>query len=139
MDDLTVLEIVNLLTVGLTSFNVKHEVPADLPEHGRYIPAENMKSQDYLNQRNEWTEKLKLKINGNKTKTMIFNFTRNYNFSTSLKIKNVDLETVSETKLLGTILTNDLKWERNTAAIEKKADARMELLIKVKSFNPLLN
>ena len=53
VDDLTVLETVNLLTVGLTSFNVKHEVPADLPEHGQYIPAENLKSQDYLNQINE--------------------------------------------------------------------------------------
>ena len=49
------------------------------------------------------------------------------------------MDIVSETKLLGTILTNDLKWDRNTAAIEKKAYARMQLLRKVKSFNPPLN
>ena len=91
------------------------------------------KPNKWMNRKTENEEKWK------QNKNYYFNFTRNYNFSTSLKIKNVDLETVSETKLLGTILTNDLKWERNTAAIEKKADARMELLIKVKSFNPLLN
>ena len=34
IDDLTILEIVNLLTVGLTSFNIKQQVPTDIPLHG---------------------------------------------------------------------------------------------------------
>jgi hypothetical protein len=33
VDDLTVLEIVNLLTIGLCSFNVKHQVPNDINQH----------------------------------------------------------------------------------------------------------
>jgi hypothetical protein len=44
------------------------------------------------------------------------------------------LETVSDTKLLGTIVSNDLKWNKNTENIVKKANSRMELLRKVTSF-----
>ena len=67
-------------------------------------------------------------INEDKSKIMVFNFTNNYQFSTRLSIKDKKLEEVSETKLLGTILTNDLKWQKNTERIIKKANARMQLL-----------
>ena len=35
-------------------------------------------------------------------------------------------------KLLGTIITDDLKWDKNTDYITKKAYARLELLRKLK-------
>ena len=38
IDDLTILEIVNLLTVGITSYNLKMQVPSDLPTHNQFIP-----------------------------------------------------------------------------------------------------
>ena len=44
------------------------------------------------------------------------------------------LETVQETKLLGTIVRNDLKWDSNTDNIVRKANRRMELLRKVSTF-----
>ena len=62
-----------------------------------------------------------MKINQSKTKTMIFNFTNNYQFNTRLKINNELLETVEETKLLGTIITSDLTWDKNTKNIVKKS------------------
>ena len=65
---------------------------------------------------------------------MIFNFTNNYQFSTRVKMNNQVLESVTETKLLGTILTSDLKWDKNTDNIVKKAYGRMELLRKMSSF-----
>ena len=40
--------------------------------------------------------------------------------------------------LLGTIITNDLKWNENTATIVQKANARMELLRRVASFGASL-
>ena len=40
VDDLTVLEKVNLLLVGLASFNCHSSVPSDLPIHNQFIPAE---------------------------------------------------------------------------------------------------
>ena len=41
---------------------------------------------------------------------------------------------MNSTKLLGTIITSDLKWDKNTNHIVKKANARMELIRKVASF-----
>ena len=73
-------------------------------------------------------------INQKKSKTMIFNFTKNYQFSTRLKLEGEIMETVTDTKLLGTIVSNDLKWNKNTENIVKKANSRMELLRKVTSF-----
>ena len=67
-----------------------------------------------------------MKINQTKTKTMIFNHTNNYQFSTRLKLNNEILETVDNTKLLGTIITNDLIWDLNTNNIVQEASARKE-------------
>ena len=66
---------------------------------------------------------------------MIFNYTKNYQFSTRLILNDEIMETVEETKLLGTIITNDLKWDKNTSHIVKKAYARMEILRRLLQFN----
>ena len=121
VDDLSVLEIVNLLAVGLCSMNIKHQVPSDMLENNQFIPPENLKSQEYLNHINSWTQSQKMKINTSKTKTLIFNFTDNYQFRTRLNLGGELLETVSETKLLGTILTSDMKWHQKTNNIIRKA------------------
>jgi hypothetical protein len=134
VDDLTVLEIINLLTVGLTSFNMKFQVPNDIPFHNQYIPPENLKSQQYLNEINQWTKDQKMLINEKKTKTMIFNFTDNYKFTTRLSLNEENVNVVSETKLLGTILQDTLKWDMNTDRIVKKANSRMILLRKLSEF-----
>ena len=39
LDDLSVLEIVNLLTVGISSYNIRAQVPNDIPSHNGYIEA----------------------------------------------------------------------------------------------------
>ena len=134
IDDLTILEIVNLLTVGITSYNLKMQVPSDLPTHNQFIPPENLTSQNWLNTINEWTENQKMIINGTKTKTMIFNFTNDYKFTTRLKLNDQNVYVIDQTKLLGSIITDDLKWDKNTSKIVKNANARMELLRKVAYF-----
>ena len=48
VDDLTILEIVNLLTIGLTSYNLKQQVPSDIPTHNQFIQPEQLKSQAWL-------------------------------------------------------------------------------------------
>ena len=73
-------------------------------------------------------------INEKKTKTMIFNYTENYQCTTRLKINNEPIDVINSTRLLGTIISNDLSWDLNTSALVKKANARMELLRKVASF-----
>ena len=78
VDDLTVLEIINLLTVGLCSLNIKSQVPNDIGDHNQYIDPLNLKSQEYLDNINSWTKEHKMKINSDKSKAIIFNFTKNY-------------------------------------------------------------
>ena len=134
MDDLTVLEKINLLIVGISSFNSKMSVPSDMPEHNQYIPGENLKSQEYLEKIKEWTDQQKMILNQKKTKLMVFNFTENYQFGTRLKQDGENLEIVDKAKLLGVVITDDLHWETNTESLVKRANVRMELLRKVASF-----
>ena len=71
-----------------------------------------------------------MKLNIKKTKNMIFNFTKKYQFTTKLTVNQEPIEIVKETKLLGTYITDDLKWNRNTEEIVKSAWKRMQLLCK---------
>ena len=134
IDDLTILEIVNLLTIGLTSYNMKQHVPADIPQHGQFIPPQNLESQKWLEKINQWTINQKMKINGSKTKTMIFNFTKNHKFTTRLEMNGEQLEVIDSTRLLGTIISNNLSWDENVSAIVRKSNARLELLRKLAPF-----
>ena len=134
IDDLTILEIVNLLTIGISCFNVKSQVPSDIIEGNQFIPPGNLQSQDHLNKISQWTKDQKMIINQKKSKSMIFNFTKNYQFSTRLSMEGEIVETVQDTRLLGTIVSNDLTWSKNTHNIVKKANGRMELLRKISPF-----
>ena len=134
VDDLTLLEIFNLLTIGISSFNLKQQVPNDLPGHNQIIPADKLQSQQWLDQINAWTKNQKMLINENKTKAMLFNYTEKYQFTTRLQLNENTVEVIDQTKLLGTVISNDLKWDLNTKSLVKKANARMELLRKVAEF-----
>ena len=134
VDDLSTLEVINLLTSGLSSFNFKQQVASDIPTHGQFIDSKYLKSQKYLNQINEWTEKQKMIISEKKTKAMIFNFTKNHQFTTRLELKGQNIEIVDQMKILGTVIKNDLSWNDNCDMIIRKVNARIQLLRNVYSF-----
>ena len=134
VDDLSIIEIINLLTIGLSSYNMKAHVASDIQSDSTFIPPENLESQSYLKKLSAWTDNQKMKLNEEKTKQMIFNFTNNYQFSTRNQLNNTNVEVIEKTKLLGTIITNDLKWEENTSFLVKKANSRMQLLRKCVTF-----
>ena len=134
VDDLTALEAINLLIVGLASHNPKIQVPNNIHMSNQFIPAEHIKSQDHINKIQEWTVKQKMVLNEEKTKTMTFNFTKKKQFSTELKLNGKVIETVKDMKLLGTIITSDLKWSKNTKYLVKRAYSRMELLRQMTNF-----
>ena len=52
---------------------------------------------------------------------MVFNFTKNYQFATRMKVNTDIIETVDEIKLLGTVITNDMKCEKKHILPHKKA------------------
>ena len=135
VDDLTFLEIIWLLNVGIATYNVKAHVPSDIPAHNQLIVPENLQTSKYLEDISNWTNKMKMRLNEKKTKSMIFNFSKKNQFTTKLSVNNKLLEIVNEAKLLGTIVTSDLKWKKNTKVIVGKAYARMQLLNKAAHFS----
>ena len=135
VDDLSILEIINLISVGLSCFNVKDQIPSDVATHNQFIPSKNLNSQQYLDNLSKWTEENQMKLNVKKSKYMVINFTRNYQFSTRLVLNGANLEEVKETKLLGLILRNDLKWHSNTEKLVKNAYKRMIILHNLTKFS----
>ena len=49
-------------------------------------------------------------------------------FTTDIKLKGESLEIVDEVKLLGVVINNDLKWDKNTSFLVKKANKKMRML-----------
>ena len=128
MDDLTMLEAVFLTSVGIATYNLKNQVPNHIPIHNQIIRSDQLKTQHYLNEIGKWTERKKMVLNEKKTKSMIFNNSRKHQFTSDLKLKGESLNIVNEAKLLGLIITNDLKWNRNTEKIVKDANLKMRML-----------
>ena len=134
VDDKTTLEIINLMSIGIASHNPKVSVPSNVCTSNQIIPAKNLKTQEYLNNISKWTAEKKMKLNIDKTKNMIFNFSINNQFSTEVKLDGKVIETVSETKLLGTMITNNLSWKKNTDKIVKESNRRMSFLHRIAKF-----
>ena len=128
IDDLSVLTVINLASQGISSYNAKQHVPSHIATHNQYLPPSNFKSQGYLDEISSWTVDHQMKLNVEKSKYMTVNFTRNFQFSTELSLDEQLLKEVSETKLLGVVLSNDLKRHSNTDFVVKKAYRRMIIL-----------
>lgn len=78
-----------------------------------------------------------MKIKETKTNIMKFNFSRSYDFPPEVQINGFcnDLSVVPQTKLLGVIITEDLKWDANTKYICQKALKRLWILRRMKLLN----
>ena len=94
-----------------------------------FIPNANLKTQKYMKDLEIWTKSKQMRLNEKKTNNIIFNFTKNSQFSTDIKLNGEIVETVTEAKLLGTIITNDLSWK-----IVRDGHMRMQFLHKSPKF-----
>ena len=128
----------------LAAFNLKHirddpvhrPSPLNYYERTRHVlPLESNFLQEELNSLETFTSKKLLKIKEKKTNVMTFNFSRSQDFPPELVISgfNDQIEVIFETKLLGIILTNDLKWAGNTEYICKKAYKNMWKIRRMKN------
>ena len=134
VDDLTVLEKINLVNIGLTSYNFKEHVASDIPIGGFYLENKKLKTQGYIDDKNYLTVKQKMELNQNKTKAMLINYTHNFQFSSRLKLKGVQVEFVNTMKILGVVINSQLTWDDNTKIIVKKVNQRLQLLWSVLNF-----
>ena len=135
VDDLSMLEVINLIAAGLAAYNFKNHVASDVGTNQLFLPGENLSSQTYMDNVSEWTQLNKMKLNERKSKVMIFNYTKNYQFATRIYLNNTLLETISETCLLGTIVSSDLTWHKNSEMLTKKGYQRMTILRNLYEFD----
>ena len=65
-------------------------------------------------------------INKEKTKVISFTKSRKWDFPPELKFSDgTPIEYIAETKLVGVVLSQDLKWQKNTIYICEKARAKL--------------
>ena len=122
VDDLTVLELVML--VGLVSeYNFKQHVASDI---GIDVPANNLTTQDNLNDIADWTNQNKMKLNEDKSNYMVFSRS-DTEFATRLTINDRTIDRIEEVKLVGVWITTWLDWQKNTSELCRKAYARMTI------------
>ena len=75
-----------------------------------------------------------MKVNQGKTKLMTFNLTRNFQFPPEIGFnESNNLEVVSSTRILGLIISDDLKWMQNTEFMTRKAMSRLWTLRRMKN------
>ena len=76
----------------------------------------------------------KMTINENKCNIIEFNFSKKNKSPESLTLNGNNIQTVDKLKLLGVILTKDLKWYENTSYICSKVNRKLYILRKLKDF-----
>ena len=134
IDDLSILEIINLLLCGLTSYNVEQHVPSDIGTEMSFVPPENLKTQQYLQNISDWTDQKQMILNTKKTNYMVFNFSKTKQFNTRLHINDNPIDQISQTKLLGVTISDNLKWHANTKDLVQRCYKRMTILRNLYSF-----
>ena len=133
VDDLTTLEVIKLLSVGLNSYNFKQHVQYDVPTYGFFVDNKNLNSQNYLDKINQWTINQKMLIYTRKTKAMLIKFTPKP-FTTRLQLEDKQIEIADEWKILGTTINKKLCWNTNTKNIVQKVNKRMLVIKKIQGF-----
>jgi hypothetical protein len=129
-DDLSVLQLVCLSGL-LMEYNFYEHVASDVGISDQFLPAESFGTQDSLNYVANWTRENKMKINEGKCNFMILSRSEEQ-FTTRLTINNVKLDRISETKILGLYISDDLSWSRNCKEICIKAYSRLQMITKLK-------
>ena len=98
------------------------------------LSLQNNPLQDDLLSLSRYTSKKQWKIKESKTEIMKFNFSSSLDFPPELNINGFQdlVKVTTATKLLGVMVTDNLKWESNTQYICKKAYKKMWTLRRMK-------
>ena len=133
VDDLTLAEAVDLKDKLV-------QVPEDVRQMpdlfhartGHVLPAENSNVHKQLIKTLDYATANEMEINYKKTKAITFNPCTSVDFSPEISLNHNDLEVVDEVRLLGLIITSDLKWASNTNSMVSKANKRIWIVRRLK-------
>ena len=134
VDDLTMLKSIDLksqLRKASESTMVRPLNYHERTEH--FLPVEYNEMQIEMNNLQDFCSTKKMVINSKKTKVMLFNSKTAMDFQPEVCLKaGNSLELIEHTKLLGVIISTDMKWKKNTSYIISKAYKRMWTLKRLK-------
>ena len=131
IDDLTVLDIIQISGI-LVDYDVWQHVPSDIATDQRFLATSAGRIQSINDDISNWTEDNLMQINTKKTNYMVINRVKE-DFATRYAInKTTTIDRVSDTKILGVWLSDDLSWYKNCKEICSKAYMRMSMLSKLK-------
>ncbi|KAK0156400.1 putative RNA-directed DNA polymerase from transposon BS [Merluccius polli] len=82
-----------------------------------------------------WCHRNNLELNALKTVEMVVDFRKNSASPAPITLCDSTIDTVESFRFLGTITSQDLKWELNISSLIKKAQQRMYFLRQLKKFN----
>uniref|UniRef100_A0AAQ4Q5M4 Reverse transcriptase domain-containing protein n=1 Tax=Gasterosteus aculeatus aculeatus TaxID=481459 RepID=A0AAQ4Q5M4_GASAC len=82
-----------------------------------------------------WCSQNNLELNALKTVEMVVDFRRNRAPPSPITLCDSPVTIVDSFRFLGSIITQDLKWELNISSITKKAQQRLFFLRQLKKFN----
>ena len=81
----------------------------------------------------EYAKSNDMKINLKKTKFMLFNQCKSFDFMPSLELEGCQIDLVEDMKILGVMISSDMKFSKNTQYIIKKAFRRIWMLKRLKN------
>ena len=84
------------------------------------LPTENNPIIPQLNQILNFTSENQMKLNTDKTKVMIFNRSKKYDFQPEILFQNDLIDVVESSKLLGVMISSNLKWNMHVQFISQK-------------------
>ena len=122
VDDLAEAEAINLKT-QLVPGTQNRPYPLKYHERtGQRFPQSNSLLQKNLHRVEEFSNKNLLKINESKSKILFFNPSTKFDFPPEFSFSSGDsLEVLQSCRIVGIIISHDLKWEQNTQSIYTKA------------------
>ena len=133
VDDLDIAESVDMKTQLMEIPEQERSLPAAYRSKTGYkLKSESSKISEQLNRIHLYAQQNGMKLNLEKTKLMLFNpcVSRGFNLEITIATKRIEL--VERTKLLGVVLTSDLKWEENTQYIIQKCNSKVWMLRRLK-------
>ena len=75
-NNLSIQEVIALLTIGIATYNFQQYVASYAPKHDQFVPTTNLKSQQSFDNIKECKKKKTTRLNEDKTKNLVFNFTQ---------------------------------------------------------------
>ena len=136
VDDLTLAESLILKNNLIQVPDSERVLPENFHDRtGHRLIPENSKVLEQIQEVHNYAKTNDMKLNMKKTKFMMFNKSKKYDFSPKFCLEGQDIELVEEMKILGVVVTSDLKFNKNTDYMIKRAYKRIWILRRLKNLH----